>query len=148
MRRLIWLGPLTVFASTTAVFFVRLIVVAVLQPPLTFRPLGVLPPVADTAALVTWAVLVFAAMVRFVRNPIRKFKILSGVVLLLSFLPDVALVTWRVWGATWGYAFALMIMHVAAWGTCLTMLTRVGLHQIKLRDNTEPLKKRGARCGQ
>jgi hypothetical protein len=36
MRRLIWLGPLTVFASTAVVFCVRLIVVAVWQPPSTF----------------------------------------------------------------------------------------------------------------
>ena len=142
MRRLIWLGPLTVFASTAVVFCVRLIVVAVLQPPSTFRPLGVLPPIVDTAALVTWAVLVFIGMVRFVRDPIHRFKTLSVVVLLLSFLPDIALVKWRVWNATWGYAFALMIMHVAAWGTCVTMLTRLGLHQIAPRDNTGTANKK------
>jgi hypothetical protein len=142
MRRLIWLGPLTVFASTAVVFCVRLIVVAVLQPPSTFRPLGVLPPIVDTAALVTWAVLVFIGMVRFVHDPIHRFKTLSVVVLLLSFLPDIALVKWRVWNATWGYAFALMIMHVAAWGTCVTMLTRLGLHQIAPHDNTGAANKR------
>jgi hypothetical protein len=141
MRRLIWLGPFTVFASTAVVFFVRLIAVAVLQPPSTFRPLGVLPPVVDTAALVTWAVLVFAAMVRFVCDPIRRFKTLAVVVLLLSFLPDIALVKWRVWDATWGYAFALMIMHVAAGGTCVTLLIRLGLHQVAPRDNTGKLAK-------
>jgi hypothetical protein len=42
-------------------------------------------PVVDTAALVTWAVLVFAAMLRFVCDPIRRFKSVSVVVLLLSF---------------------------------------------------------------
>ena len=135
MRRLIWLGPLTVFASTAVVFFVRLIAVAVLHPPSTFRPLGVLSPVVDTAALVTWAVLVFAAMVRFVCDPIPRFKTVAVVVLLLSFLPDIALVKWRVWDATWTYAFALMVMHVAAWGTCVNMLIRLGLHHIAPRDN-------------
>jgi hypothetical protein len=142
LRRLIWLGPLTVFTSTAVVFFVRLIAVAVLHPPSTFRPLGVLPPVVDTAALVTWAVLVFVGMVRFVRDPIQRFKTLSVVVLLLSFLPDIALVKWRVWDATWAYAFALMIMHVAAWGTGVTMLTRLGLHQIAPRDNTGTANKK------
>jgi hypothetical protein len=142
MRRLIWLGPLTVFASTAVVFCVRLIVVAVLQPPSAFRPLGVLPPIVDTAALVTWAVLVFVGMVRFVCNPIHKFKTLSVVVLLLSFLPDIALVKWRVWNATWSYAFALMIMHVAAWGTCVAVLTRPSLHQIAPRDNTGTANKK------
>ena len=137
MRRLIWLGPLTVFTSTAVVFFVRLIAVAVLHPPSTFRPLGVLPPVVDTTALVTWAVLVFAAMIRFVWDPIPRFKTVAVVVLLLSFLPDIALVKWHVWDATWTYAFVLMVMHVAAWGTCVTMLIRCGLHHIAPRDNAD-----------
>jgi NADH:ubiquinone oxidoreductase subunit K len=95
----------------------------------------------DTAALVTWAVLVFIGMERFVRDPIHRFKTLSVVVLLLSFLPDIALVKWRVWDATWGYAFALMIMHIAAWGTCVTVLIRLGAYQIAARDDSGPLVK-------
>ena len=44
-------------------------------------------------------------------------------VLLLSFLPDIALaISHR---ATWPYAFALMSMHIAAWAVCVSMLTRL-----------------------
>jgi len=43
-------------------------------------------------------------------------------VLLLSFAPDVALVTQHLPGAGWPEAFALMSMHIVVWAICLTML--------------------------
>jgi hypothetical protein len=126
LRRFLWLGPLTVFLSIAAVLAVRGIAVSLLGPAPSFVPLRVLPPIVDTTALVTWAVIVFAGMVRYVSDPVRKFKTVALIVLLLSFLPDIALAKWRVWGATWTYSFALMMMHVAAWAACVTVLTRLG----------------------
>jgi hypothetical protein len=126
IRRLMWLGPLTVIVSIAAVLLVRVVAVAVLRPAPAFMPLRILPPILDTAVLVIWAVLVFAAMTRFVSDPLRKFKTVALAVLLLSFLPDIALAKLRLFGATWTYAAALMVMHVAAWATCVTTLTRLG----------------------
>jgi hypothetical protein len=113
---------MTVFLSIAAVLLIRAIAVVWLHPVPSFVPLQIMPPILDTAVLVIWAVVVFAAMVRFVSDPIRKFKAIAFIVLLLSFLPDIALVQWRVWGATWSYVFALMAMHIAAWVTCVNLL--------------------------
>lgn len=125
LRRLIWVGPLTVVMSIAAVLLVWVMTVALLHPEPKFLPLALLPPIFDTAFLVTWAVLVFAGFVRFTSNPIRKFKITAAIVLLLSFLPDLALGRSHLFGATWPYVYALMSMHVAAWAVCVPMLTRL-----------------------
>lgn len=126
IRRLIWIGPLTVASSIVAVMIVRAIAVALLHPASSFVPLQVLPPILDTTGLVTWAVLIFAAMTRFLNNAIERFRIVALVVLLVSFLPDIALARRGWFGGTWLEAVALMAMHIAAWAVCVTMLTRSG----------------------
>jgi hypothetical protein len=125
IRRLLWLGPLTVFASIAVVLLIRVVAVAVLHPAPTFMPLRVLPPILDTAVLVIWAVIVFVALDRFTSDPTHKFKSIARGVLLLSFVPDIALAKWQLWGATWTYVVVLMLMHVGAWAACVTVLTRL-----------------------
>ena len=126
IRRLIWLGPLTVLASIVAVLIIRVVAVALLHPASSFVPLQVLPPILDTAVLITWAVLIFTAMTRFLSNAIQRFRTVALVVLFLSFMPDIALARSGWFGGTWLYAVALMGMHIAAWAVCVTMLTRLG----------------------
>ena len=55
-------------------------------------------------------------------RPIRTYKIIAAVVLILSFVPDIAIV--RV-GVPWPLAIVLMVMHVVAWAVTVTMLTRL-----------------------
>jgi hypothetical protein len=125
LRRLSWVGPLTVLASIAAVLVTRSIVVALVRPVPGFLPLTIIPAVVDTAILVTWAVLVFAAVLKYASSPVHTYKVISRFVLLVSFLPDIALAKFRTLGATWPYAFGLMAMHVAAWAVCVTMLTKL-----------------------
>jgi hypothetical protein len=123
LSRFASLGSLTVFASIGVVLLIRAVSVTLLHPAPKFLPLGVFPPILDTAFLATWAVVVFGVMLRFVSDAIRRFKILAGAFLLLSLLPDLALLKWHVWGATLGYVLVLALMHIGAWATCVTMLT-------------------------
>lgn len=127
LRRFVSLALRTVSISIAAVLVVRYIAVMLLRPTPSFMPLRVLPATLDTTVLVTWAVIVFAGIIRYVSDPIRKFKRVALIVLLLSFLPDIALAKWRVWGGTWAYSLALMMMHVAAWASCMTVLIRSGI---------------------
>ena len=124
LRRPIWAGPITVLASIAAVLIVRAVAIVLLHPEPKFLPLTILPVVFDTTVLVSLAVLVFGAVVRFASNPIRKYHYIAAGALLVSLLPDVALAKSHLFGATWPYAFALMAMHVAAWAVCVTLLPR------------------------
>jgi hypothetical protein len=124
-RRLLWVGPLTVIAAIIGVLIVRVIAVAVLQPDPMPMSLGWLAPIFLTAVLVTGAVLVFALVARFAKNPIRTYQVIAFLVLLLSLLPDVAYARALMPGANWPTAIALMVMHVVAWAICVLMLTRL-----------------------
>ena len=127
LRRLLWVGPLTILASIVGVLIVRVMAVAMLQPDPTPISLGWAVPAISTFVLVTGAVLVFALVSRFTANPIRTYQIIAFVVLLLSFLPDLAYPQSRMRGANWPNAIALMGMHVVAWGICVTILSKLSL---------------------
>ncbi len=139
LRRLVWVGPLTVLTSIAAVLLVRAIVVALVHPEPTFLPLTVTPAIVDTALLVTLAVLVFRQVMssRTFTGPLvlllghqlftldggSAFRLIAFRALLISFLPDI-------WIAAsdlrhWKYALALASMHIAAWGVSVAMLTNL-----------------------
>jgi hypothetical protein len=121
-RRLIWVGPLTIIAAIAAVLVVRGVALRVLNPPPSFAPLGVFPPIIDTAVLVAAAVLVFVVVAGTASNPRRLYRRIALVALVVSFIPDL-LLPGRWPGATWMLAGSLMTMHVAAWWVAVTMLT-------------------------
>jgi hypothetical protein len=81
-------------------------------------------PALVTAALVTGAVLAFAVLGYASATPVRTFRRLALIVLVLSFMPNVAM---AVSGAGWLPMGALMAMHVAPWATTVLMLTRLGV---------------------
>jgi hypothetical protein len=145
---LIWVGPLTVFASIAAVLLVRFTAVAVLHPEPTFLLLTVKPAVIDTTILVSLAVFVFHRIVSgrklhgmlvglagrnfYTLDPLSAYKLVAGRALLLSFVPDIA-VAFSL-GAKWPYALALAAMHVAAWAVSVPMLTKLAKNSAKLPE--------------
>jgi hypothetical protein len=124
MWRLVWLGPLTVIASLVSVLIVRIAAFALVElngdyPPLT--PTGL---TFFTTALVSLAVVVFAMVIKISSTPIRTYRRIALVALVLSFIPDLFLPGQEGQpGATWSAAIVLMVMHVAAWMPVQTMLT-------------------------
>jgi hypothetical protein len=128
LRRIWWVGPLTVLASILGVLVVRVIAVAVLRPDPLPMSLQWGTPIAFTFVLVTGAVLVFAGIAALVKkNALRVYQIIALVVLLLSFLPDIGYATSPIPGASWPVAIALMTMHVVAAAITVLMLTKLTL---------------------
>jgi len=127
LRRLLWVGPLTVVAAIVGVLIVRIIAVAVLKPDPLPLSLSWALPVIFTGVLVAAAVVVFALVVRFAKNPIRTYQVIAAVALVLSFLPDLAYPGSGMPGANWPVAIALMIMHVVAAAICILLLTRLSV---------------------
>ena len=130
LRRLIWLGPLTILASILGVLIVRVIAVAILRPDPAPMSLGWVLPTLFTFVLVSGAVLVFALVARFAKNPIRTYQIVAFVFLLISFLPDIGFARSPMPGANWPNAIALMIMHIVAWEICVSMLSKLSIESI------------------
>lgn len=89
--------------------------------PLEFEPFqGTAGPY--TAGGVVLAGAVFALLPRFVRDPARAYVRVALVALVLSWVPDVALLVIHEPGATVLAVASLMVMHAAAAAIVVTLL--------------------------
>jgi hypothetical protein len=125
LKKLWWAGPLTVLAAVVGVLIVRVIARAILNPPYAPGLEMIMIPIVLTVILCTGAVIVFALVGRFNKNPVRTYIIISSVFLLISFLPDFGVVSMPMAGAGWPYAITLMIMHVVAGVITVSMLVKL-----------------------
>jgi len=114
LKKLWWVGPLTVLSAIIGVLIVRAIARMILQPPYAPGLAMIALPIVLTLILCAAAVIVFALVGRFAKKPVRTYLIISIIFLLISFLPDIAVVSAPFPGAGWAYAITLMIMHVVA----------------------------------
>ena len=122
LRRLLWVGPLTVVAANAAVLAVRVIAFATLDLSHEFPPLTWSGLIVFTTVLVTFGVLVFAWVARTAASPVRMYRRIALAALVVSFIPDLLLPGQP--GVTWRAVIVLMVMHVAAWWATVTILTR------------------------
>jgi Family of unknown function (DUF6069) len=125
LKKLWWAGPLTVLASIIGVLIVRRVAIAILHPPYAPGLAMIMIPIVLTVILCTTAVLVFALVGRFAKNPVRAYIIISSIFLVISFLPDIAAVSASMPGAGWPYSITLMIMHVVAGFITVYMLIKL-----------------------
>jgi hypothetical protein len=139
LRRLAWVGPLTVLASIGAVLLVRALAIAVVHPEPTFLPLTLTAAILDTIVLVSLAVFVFRLIVsgrnlpgpllalagaRFLTaDRVTAFRLVAFRALLVSFVPDAFVAASS--SGYWRYGAALAAMHIAAWGACVSMLLKL-----------------------
>lgn len=122
--RLLKVGALAIGASVVANLIIRIIFVNLLGIGQEFPPLGWGPPIVFTIMGVLGAVIVFAIVARFAKRPIRLFRIIALVVLVLSLLPDLMLLNANAMpGTSLGAVIALMLMHVAAGAITIWLLT-------------------------
>jgi len=129
LGRLWWVGPLTILAAIVGVLIVRTVARMILQPPYAPGLEMIMIPIVLTLVLCGGAVLVFAIIGRFAKNPVMIFMLVSIVFLFISFLPDIMVASAPFPGGGWQYAIALMIMHVVAGFITVFMLTRLTAEQ-------------------
>jgi hypothetical protein len=125
LRRLFWLGPLTVALAVISVVAVQFVVVEVLHPLPRFSEslLHGTEPALATALFVVCGIGVFAATVRLAKNPVQVFRRIALVALLVSFIPNMVIAASGMRGADWPSMTALMFLHVVAWAVTVALLT-------------------------
>ena len=131
-RRLLWVGPVTIVTAAVAVRIVQQVGVAVLSPLPQFSQSVLVSrePVGVTAVLVSAAVMTFAVLSRVSDSPVATFRRLALIVLMLSFVPNVA-VALLVPQAGWPGMVALMGLHVVAWGVTIVMLMQLSVDRAR-----------------
>ena len=125
LKKLWWVGPLTVLSAIVGVLIVRTIARTILPPPYAPGLAIIMLPIMLTLVLCTGGVLVFALVGRFAKKPIRTYIIIASIFLVISFLPDIAAVSAPMLGAGWPYSITLMIMHVVAGFITVSMLIKL-----------------------
>ena len=123
-----WTGLQAIIGSVVAALAVRAAAQAVFDIPSDFPPLmSPGPTVFLTVVGVLLGVAVFAALRRLASQPIRVFRIAAGVALVVSFLPDVWLLTDAAGisfpGATISGVGTLMVQHIAVAAVVVWVLT-------------------------
>ncbi len=122
--RLLWVALLAIAAAVVANVLVRTVAVVLFDVSPEFPPLALGPTVVFTVVGVLGAVLVFALVARFARRPVRLFRRIALVVLLISFVPNILLlVSDSVPGAAVPAVGTLMLEHVVAWAVSVGILT-------------------------
>jgi Family of unknown function (DUF6069) len=121
-------GPaaLTIAAAVVAVLAVREIAVRVLHPDPAFTPLTLASPIVATVVCTAMAINVLVGLV-FYPNPVRAWRRVSAIVLILSFVPCVLLAISHIMGGGCPEACALMTMHVVVWAVCVTLLPSLAI---------------------
>ena len=120
--RVLWrAGAITVAAAMAAVLATREVAVQLLHPDPAFTPLSLGSAIVATIACTMMAIYVFVGIMGY-PNPIRTWRRISAVVLILSFAPCILLAMSHIMGGQWPEACALMTMHVVVWAICATLL--------------------------
>ena len=123
-----WVGLQTIVGAVIATLVVRATAMAILDIPAAFPPLaGPGPTLFFTVVGVLGGVGVLAAVCRVASQPIRLFRIIVAVALLVSFVPDILLLTSDAFpGTTVASVSTLMFQHVVAAAIVAWMLTMQG----------------------
>ena len=131
---------MTIAAAVVAVLAVREVAVQVLHPDPAFTPLTLGSPIVGTIGCTAMAIYVFVGMVSY-PNPVRTWRRVAAVVLILSFVPCILLAITHLMGGGWPEACALMAMHFVVWAICVTLLPSLATtkHLRKTQPPDRPL---------
>jgi Family of unknown function (DUF6069) len=95
LRRLWWIAPLTIVLAALANLMISFLGVSFFGVPSTFPLLQPGPVIASTVVFLLLATVAFIVIGRFSRHPIRVYRLVALVAVVLSFLnPIAALAGW------------------------------------------------------
>ncbi len=92
-RKLWWIGPVTIVVAAIINLIIRSIAVAFLGVPETFLYLQPASIIGSTIVFLLLALLAFVIVIRTARAPIRFYRILALILLLISLLTPIMALT-------------------------------------------------------
>jgi Family of unknown function (DUF6069) len=116
LRKLIWVGPLTLVSIIMVNLILRAIAVSIFGVPETFHYLQVPYIIGSSIVFVLLALLAFVLVNRFAQHPIQFYRLLAFVALCISFLsPVMALVgLFPAPGMTLSIFWTMIVMHIVS----------------------------------
>lgn len=131
LRKLIWVGPLTIVSTVIVNLIIRSIAVSSFGVPETFQYVEAPYVIGSTIVFVLVALLVFVLVNRFAQRPIQFYRLLAFVVLCISFLsPVMALVgLFPAPGMTLSIFWTMIVMHIVSAIIVVGLLTTLTREQ-------------------
>ncbi len=119
---------ITAVAANTLIYFIG---GAFVHYDPQFLPLAnVSGEIVFTLPAAIGAVLVYAALLRFDRNPVRNFTLIAAVIFVLATIPDFTYIP-TVPGVTGGQTAILVLMHIVAAAVIVRTLTTLARPQAR-----------------
>jgi len=131
LRKLIWVGPLTLVVATLANLLVRTLAVAFFGVPDRFLYLQAPFVTGSTVFFLLLALLVFVLVGRVAHRPVRFYRVLALVALFISFLnPVMALAgVYPIAGMHLQIFWTMIVMHVLAAIITIGFLTTLAIER-------------------
>ena len=131
IRKLVWVGPLTIVIVALVNLVVRLLAVSFFGVPAGFMYLQAPFVIGSTAIFLVLALLAFVLVGRVSRYPVRIFRIVAGVALLASFLnPLMLLAGWfPAAGMNLHIFWTMIVMHTVSALIAVSLLTTLAVEQ-------------------
>jgi hypothetical protein len=116
LRKLIWVGPLTIISTIIANLILRTIAVLIFGVPETFQYLQAPYIIGSTIVFLLLALLAFVLVKRFARRPIQFYRILAFVILCVSFLSPIMALSGLLPapGMTLSIFWTMIVMHIVS----------------------------------
>jgi hypothetical protein len=135
IRKLVWVGPLTIIVAALINLVIRTIAVAFFGVPDGFTYLQVPFVIGSTVVFLLLALVAFVLAGRFARHPVRFYRILAPAALFVSFLnPIMALAgLLPAPGMNLHIFWTMIVMHTVTATITVSFLTR-----LSVTSKTEP----------
>lgn len=129
LRKLVWIGPLTIVVAALVNLVIRTIAVAFVGIPDGFAYLQVPFVIGSTVVFLLLALAAFILVGRFARHPVRFYRILALVALVISFLnPIMALAgLFPAPGMNLPVFWTMIVMHTVTALITVSLLTTLAV---------------------
>jgi hypothetical protein len=133
-RKLVWVGPLTIVIAALVNLVVRLLAVSFFGVASSFLYLQTPVVISTTVVFLMLALLAFVLVGRRSRHPVRIFRIVAGVALLVSFLnPLLLLAGWWLPGVGMNLRifWTMIVMHIVSALIAVSLLTTLAVERAR-----------------
>jgi hypothetical protein len=133
-RKFVWVGPLTIVIAALANLVVRLLAVSFFGVASSFVYLQTPVVIVTTVVFLMLALLAFVLVGRVSRHPVRIFRIVAGVALLVSFLnPLLLLAGWWLPAVDMNLRifWTMIVMHIVSALITVSLLTTLAVERVR-----------------
>lgn len=133
-RKLVWVGPLTIVIAALVNLVVRLLAVSFFGVASSFLYLQTPVVISTTVVFLMLALLAFVLVGRISRHPVRIFRIVAAMALVVSFLnPLLLLAGW--WlpavGMNLRIFWTMIVMHIVSALIAVSLLTTLAVERAR-----------------